>query len=211
MNPHSATVVDRNGRHTFVSETRGARETQLGCSWAWCSVTAPGFSSTSAAEIRHGVAFSFETSQTLPSIDPLTKKAGRLGEFIKDHEREFADMRMWHYSGEKLRQLRSSDYPAGPVMPEIVQEGCFLFLGKRQPVATVDPNSILCDFDRLLPLYCFVEGTAETRSTADQPQNAFASDRGVRPARPARPRRLPSANLTSASSTTCCKTRCARS
>ncbi|MBZ0148680.1 MAG: hypothetical protein K8F62_14225 [Pseudorhodoplanes sp.] len=110
-----------------------------------------------ADELRHGVAFSFELSQTLPSIDVLIPKARLFNEYQQMYPDQFADMRMWHYrDGE-----RSDDYAPGAILPELVRTGVFVFVGKRQPVADVDYDIILADFDRLLPLYEYVEGGGE--------------------------------------------------
>jgi hypothetical protein len=104
-------------------------------------------------ELRHGVAFSFEPSQSLPTIDVLVPKARLFNEYLQLYPDHYADMRMWHFrDGE-----RSSDYPPVSVMPELVRPGPFVFLGKRQPLTHVDYETILRDFDRLLPLYRYVE------------------------------------------------------
>jgi hypothetical protein len=44
------------------------------------------------------------------------------------------------------------------ILPELVRPGVFIFLGRLQPSAQPDVGLILDDFDRLLPLYRFVEG-----------------------------------------------------
>jgi len=105
-------------------------------------------------EIRYGVAFSLETSQTLPDIQILIPKVGKFNEFLVIYPNEFHDMRMWHYRAED----RSEDYMPSPIPPELIEPGVFVFLGKRQPEDSIDVEAILEDFDRLLPLYEFVEG-----------------------------------------------------
>jgi hypothetical protein len=64
-------------------------------------------------------------------------------------------MRMWHHAGGE----RSTDYAPSPILPELVRPGPFVFLGKRRPVTRVNYDEILADFDRLLPLYEYVEGS----------------------------------------------------
>jgi hypothetical protein len=108
-------------------------------------------------ELRHGVAFSFQRSQALPTIDVLIPKVRLFDDFVRLHSDELADMRMWHYRGDN----RSSDYMSGPVVPELPDEGAFVFLGKRQPLGRIDYALILRDFDRLLPLYMYVESGGE--------------------------------------------------
>jgi len=103
-------------------------------------------------ELRYGVAFSLETSRSLPEIDVLVPKVRLFNEFMRLYPDLYADMRMWYYQVE-----RSGDYMPGPIAPELVTEGVFVFLGKRQHVDQIDFESILSDFDRLLPLYQYVE------------------------------------------------------
>src|ERR1700694_2733748 len=118
---------------------------------------------TGEQELRHGVAFSFELSQALPSIDVLVPKARLFGEYLQLYPDLYADMRMWDYRDGK----RGNDYPPGPVLPELVRAGCFVFLGQRQPVAAIDYDTILADCDGRLPLYLFVEtGGREPRESA---------------------------------------------
>jgi hypothetical protein len=128
---------------------------------------------TGEQELRHGVAFSFELSQALPSIDVLVPKARLFGEYLQLYPDLYADMRMWDYRDGD----RSGDYPPRPVMPELIRTGCFVFLGKRQPVGAIDYGEILTDFDRLLPLYRFVEsGGRELREL--KPGNGFEFNAG---------------------------------
>jgi hypothetical protein len=109
-------------------------------------------------KLRFGVAFSFETNQTLPSIDVLVPKVKFFNDFIQLNADDFADMRMWHYDGN-----RSADYMPGPISSDLVVPNVFVFLGGRLPASKIDYQKILDDFDRLLPLYKYVE--AEGRSS----------------------------------------------
>lgn len=82
-------------------------------------------------ELRHGVAFSFEPSQTLTSIDVLVPKVAFFNDFIKSNADEFSDMRMWHYDDG-----RSVDRPPSPIPWGLVTKGVFVFLGNRQTIDT---------------------------------------------------------------------------
>jgi hypothetical protein len=104
-------------------------------------------------QMRHGVAFSFELSRNLRSIDVLILKAARFNEFIQLYPEYYADMRMWHHR----RNERSSDYPPAPIVSEIATPGTFVFMGKRQSYESIDLEIVLNDFDRLLSLYEYVE------------------------------------------------------
>jgi hypothetical protein len=112
--------------------------------------------------IRHGVAFSLELSQTLPSIQPLLPKVERFNDFVRNHPEEFPGFRMWHYDSEGFR----GDYSVAPIPPELVVPGTFIMLGRWVPESEVDVDSIIADFDRLLPLYINVEAGRGGRTVA---------------------------------------------
>jgi len=105
------------------------------------------------SELRHAVAFSFETSRTLPSIETLIPKARRFNDYMQLYPSAYADMRMWYYQNDE----RSPNYHPKAVTAELVKDGTFVFFGKRQPSDNIDYEIILKDFDRLLPLYKYVE------------------------------------------------------
>jgi len=111
----------------------------------------------SNGDLRHGVAFSFELSQTLKSIDVLVPKVKLFNDFMELNAGDFSNMRMWHYDDR-----RSVDQPPGPIPSALVTEGVFVFLGNRQPAKKIDYERILHDFDRLLPLYRYVESRGAT-------------------------------------------------
>ena len=47
-------------------------------------------------DLRHGVAFSFELSETLDPIDILVPKVKFFNDFMNLNADEFSDMRMWY-------------------------------------------------------------------------------------------------------------------
>ena len=55
-----------------------------------------GTEDVSGWELRHGVAFSFETSQTLPSIDVLKPKVRLFNDYLGRYPELYTDMRMWY-------------------------------------------------------------------------------------------------------------------
>jgi hypothetical protein len=119
-------------------------------------------------ELRHGIAFSFEPSQSLPSpVDTLIEKVHLFNDYMHLYPEAFADMRMWHWKHGQ----RSSDYAPGRIMPELVTSGTFVFLGKRQPGDNINYETILNDFDRLLSLFKYVESGGR-----EEPFKALAAD-----------------------------------
>ncbi|KVM84530.1 hypothetical protein [Burkholderia ubonensis] len=115
--------------------------------------------------IRHGVAFSLEPSQTLPSIDALLPKMQLFNEFLRMELNAPADFRMWHFR----KGVRSDSHPLGPLSHELFQTGIFVFMGALVPVDQMDLDRILRDFDLLLPLYTFVESGGSLPPDKDAP------------------------------------------
>ncbi|CAG9268295.1 conserved hypothetical protein [Paraburkholderia unamae] len=115
--------------------------------------------------IRHGVAFSLEPSQTLPSIDLLLPKMRLFNEFLRTEFNAPADFRMWHFR----KSVRSDSHPPTPLSHDLFQTGIFVFMGVLVPVDELDIDRILRDFDLLLPLYTFVESGGELPPAKDAP------------------------------------------
>lgn len=122
------------------------------------------------AMLRHGVAFSFETTQALPTIDVLKPKVRLFNEFLQLYPDKYATMRMWHFQGH----IRSDEYSPSPIPPERVKEGVFLFLGKRLPIERLNYELILNDFDELLPLYRYVESAGKLQPISMPTEAAFS-------------------------------------
>jgi hypothetical protein len=116
---------------------------------------------------RHGVAFSFEPSQSLPNPEEaLLTNVRRFNEYIDLHSSDFSDMLMWEWDeGERW----NSDRAPAAIRPELVRRGMFIFMGKMQAVGALDYDLIVDDFDRLLPLYLYVEGGRESLALPKAP------------------------------------------
>jgi len=128
-------------------------------------------------ELRYGVAFSLETNQSLPSIDVLIPKIKLFNDFIRLYSEEYVDMRMWHYKNES----RSTDYMLVPISSDLVTEGVFIFLGKRQKLNRLDYGLLLNDLDRLLPLYRYVESNGNLQPVSAVVEEPFKFRPGFTP------------------------------
>jgi hypothetical protein len=58
-------------------------------------------------------------------------------------------------------------------MPELVRPRVFVFLGNRQPVGNIDYEAVLNNFDRLLPLYEYVESGGNEQAGESTPSDGF--------------------------------------
>ena len=108
-------------------------------------------------KFRHGVAFSLQTTRELPDIEPLVPKIGRFNEYFRIYSDAFAGLSMWHWTPNGERSQNSA---VTPIPQELVKKGMFIFIGAEQEADQIAIDWILDDFDRLLPLYHYVEGTA---------------------------------------------------
>jgi hypothetical protein len=127
--------------------------------------------------VRFGVAFSLKPSRTYPDLAPLFRKMRFFNEYLSSYPHAFADMSMWSWNGED----RGSDIAPRPIEPEEAQTGRFIFLGLRDPIPALDFDKILRTFDRLLPLYRFVESGGEAPLVETDERQLFAFGAGRRP------------------------------
>jgi hypothetical protein len=78
----------------------------------------------------------------------------------------FIGLEMWKWSDG----ARSNNYPVAPIPDSQVKEQTFIFIGRLQPANAIHVGMILNDFNRLLPLYEFVEGVATFPAQAPESQ-----------------------------------------
>ena len=106
--------------------------------------------------LRWGVAISLQPNQSLPDVTVQFPKLDKLSEFIRVHRDELlSDFLMWHWSDSE--EEASPNQPPDVVPHRLYAAGYFVFLGKHAPIDDFDPDLVLSDFDRLLPLYKYVE------------------------------------------------------
>ena len=122
------------------------------------------------AEIRYGLGFSLEPSQNLPDIDVLVPKIARFNEYVRTYRADLNDLRMWHFRSG----VRSEDYSPTEIPTDQVQPHVFIFLGTREPARTLEIRRILDLFDRLLPIYEFVESKVAAFPATMGRSSAFA-------------------------------------
>jgi len=111
------------------------------------------------SELRHGVAFSFEPSRSVHDLKSFERRVELFNDYITLSPDIFSDMVMWVSKGNEN---------SPPLTPDVISQylfvsGLFVFFGKRQPLADLDYELILDDFDHLLPLYKYVESGGATQ------------------------------------------------
>lgn len=122
--------------------------------------------------LRHGLAISLKRGPSINVIDEsILNRIDRLNEYLELHADQLPDFQM--YNSWYNRKDRT-DFPTlRPVPTEAVDLDAFIFLGRRQSADQVDVEFILRDFDRLLPMYVFVEGTGDPPASHEATQHEF--------------------------------------
>jgi hypothetical protein len=133
------------------------------------------------SKVRHGVAFDFGPSQAYPPgtlVQLLASKVSLFNRFVKRYPRLYSDMFMWIWDGNKQETI--SDGSPRPISHKVLADNVFVFLGKLQSIRRVDYELILSDFDRLLPLYRFVESGGKERPVSPALETQFTFRPGCR-------------------------------
>ena len=111
---------------------------------------------------RHGVAFSFERSRSFHAPQELQPKVLRFNAWLRSNTDALRDFLMWDWVGKKPKSKRSQDRQPEEIYPDSIEAEAFVFLGALVREPMVDVDQILRDFDRLYPLYQFVESGGES-------------------------------------------------
>jgi hypothetical protein len=119
-----------------------------------------GFDGSKGRQLRYGVAFSFETSRTLPDIEVLRPKVDLFNEYLTLYPAKYSHLRMWDWVDNE----RGEDYPTSMIPKEKIRNKTFVFFGCLRPISSIDYDEILREFDDLLPLYTYVESKGKFQS-----------------------------------------------
>lgn len=90
----------------------------------------------------------------------LAPKIQRFNEYFRVNRAELSDLIFYHFRESNNPQV-SPDMPLEVIPDEFIQPGYFLFFGKVTPTNEVTADEVLFLFDRLLPVYEFVEGNSK--------------------------------------------------
>lgn len=104
-------------------------------------------------KLRYGLAFSLETSRSLPNLNVLYPKILKLNSLIRNEPDLFLEYKMWFYRGGE-RSKRTNVYEINDKLP---QQGTFIFFGKLMDLGNIHYDEILSTFDDMLVIYQEVE------------------------------------------------------
>ena len=142
--PFGGNAISRDGTYTY--HVGGHDELQFNV----------GFDCYKDKEIlRWGVAISLQKTRSILDVKKLFPKLDKLNKFICCRGDDYLNgFLMWHWHPSKGR---SDDRSLEVVPRRLYMDGVFIFLGKYERVDIFNSDTILRDFDRLLPLYKYVE------------------------------------------------------
>jgi hypothetical protein len=125
--------------------------------------------------LRHGVAFDFGSTISHPLEEMravLGPKLQLFNKFLAKHTDLYPDMFLW-VAGRK--------HAVGSMSLQEMADHTWFFFGKiRQRLKRVDYELILDDFDRLYPLYQFVETGGKRKPVSVELETQFCFQAGLR-------------------------------
>ncbi len=121
---------------------------------------------------RYGIAFSLETSRSLPDVSILFPKILKLNCIIRENTDYFNDYKMWVWQGKE----RSDIMPVVEIINDFIRPNTFIFIGKL--VKDIELEDVLSTFDSLLDVYIQIESDSNASELRDiLNNNKFKFDR----------------------------------
>jgi len=125
--------------------------------------------------LRYGVALSLERGITLRTpVKTLRKQFYRLFQFIITNEERFSDFFFYCHDKNDRNYILPNEYP-DRLNNSLLEEGNFIFFGKKVRVSEIDFNDIMETLDRALEIYIFVEGSEDVPDS-----EVFTYDRKIK-------------------------------
>jgi len=108
-------------------------------------------------KMRYGVAFSLKADRNVQDIDIFKPLIRRYNEYIRENLEKYSDLKFWYRT--KINDERINVSGAPIINGSILKKSNFIFLGKEVKPKNYLPHEVLSLFDRLFPLYEYVEGS----------------------------------------------------
>jgi hypothetical protein len=104
-------------------------------------------------KLRYGLAFSLEPGQTLPNVSVMYPKIFKFNYLLRYNPELFSGYKMWSW----VDGNRTSTEIVHEIASSIVKPKTFIFFGKLMDIKTLNYNTILSTFDKMLPIYKSIE------------------------------------------------------
>jgi len=107
---------------------------------------------------RHGIAFSLTPTRYTADISVFKPRIRKFNRYLDNNPKAYADLSMWYF----VDHQRSRTFAPVPIPESLISQRPFVMLGSICPVDAVDVATVLDDFDRLMPIYEYVEGDTDS-------------------------------------------------
>lgn len=115
-------------------------------------------------KIRHGLGISLQDSQWVDGVmEEMLPRIRYFNEYLSAHQDEFPGVKLWYEP--KDSNVPREDLPPVPIPNSYVREENFIILGRRKRPSELSYGEILELFDRLLPLYVYIEENVNRKET----------------------------------------------
>jgi hypothetical protein len=124
-------------------------------------------------KIRHGLGISLQDSQWADEsldewaddvMEAMRPRIRLFNEYLTANPEEFAGLRLW-CEGSNVPE---GNYPASPIPESFLTWQNFIFLGRREKPSNLSYDDILTVFDKLLPLYRYIERNLSPEDFSEQ-------------------------------------------
>lgn len=102
--------------------------------------------------LRYGLAFSIDTSISLPDVSVLYPKIDKLNNLYEMDKSMFSGYKFWYFHG-----IRSDIMEMQRIPEELKRPKTFIFFGKLVDMKNINIIEILKEFDKMLDIYIKVE------------------------------------------------------
>jgi hypothetical protein len=124
-------------------------------------------------KVRYGVAFHYKRGEHMDDLSTLRTRIALFNKYLRANPEQFSGLNMWDEPKDSRKPRE--DYPPQEIPESLLERGTFFFLGRRRKPSEIDYEDILNLFDRLLPLYKYIERNLDTEELPDENNSADSS------------------------------------
>jgi hypothetical protein len=118
-------------------------------------------------KVRYGVAFHYMSGV-------VRARVALFNQYLRANPEQFSGLNMW--DEPKDSRVPREDYRPRKIPEQLLEEGTFFFIGRRTEPTELTYDDILTLFDRLLPLYEYIERNLSPEDFSEQEDSTQAPD-----------------------------------
>ncbi|MCS4139518.1 hypothetical protein GGQ13_002973 [Salinibacter ruber] len=125
-------------------------------------------------KVRYGAAFLYKLGRGMESLVSMVSRIRYFNEYLRANPEAFTGLKLW-YEPKGSRKPRG-DSPPQEIPEQLLEEGTFFFIGRRSNPSEISYDDILTAFDKLLPLYKYIERNLSPEDFSEQEDSTQAPD-----------------------------------